>query len=455
MLFTLFLAKWLAPEAFGLIAMVAVVFELANAFVQSGLGQALIRSPQVSRADLSTVFFTNLALSTLAYASVFFSAPYIAQFYKQPELTLLVQVMGIVVFMNAANVVQRATLARAMNFKVAMQANTVSLLISGIVAIIAAYYGAGVWSLVWQLLLSSAISAAIIWFASDWRPELSFSLQSLKRLYSFGINVLAEGMLSVLYQNSYVLVIGRFFSAEITGLYYFAKKISHSISQQLTAAVQQATYPALATLQNNNTLLCYKYRQIIQLMIFMIAPVMLLLATLAPTLFMLLFSQRWQAATPYMQLLCIVGTLYPLNSLNINIMNVKGRSDLVLKVGLVKKAINLILLFLAVPHGILMIIYSQIAGSFLALFLNSYYSVTLIGYSIKQQLIDVAKPVSCACLAALSTWLLILNLTLSPFFILAMAIPFGVTIYLASSFIVKAEGLQMLIQKAKQYLGKV
>lgn len=453
-IFMLFLARMLAPEAFGLVAMATVVFELASAFMNSGLGAALIRSKDVSEADLNTVFYTNLLLSLVAYAALFAGAPYIAAFYSQPELTSLIQVMGLVVFINAAKVVQTAILSRNMDFKTQMKANTLSVAVSGCLAVAAAWSGWGVWSLVVQMLSSALISALVLWLVSQWRPALQFSGESFSRLFSFGRNLLAEGLLDILFQNSYVLVIGRFFSAELTGLYFLAKKVSNLISQQLTGAVQQATFPALSTLQDDNAALLHKYRQIMQLMMFLIAPIMGLLAVLAPVLFELMFDERWAGAVPYLQLLCIVGALFPLHALNMNLLNVKGRPDLILKVGFVKKAVNLTLLFLAIPYGVYGIVVSQVIGTFLALVPNTYFSARLVGYSLFDQVKDVLKPLAAAGAAALISWWI--AQTEFSFLILTLIVSgiAGVFVYLAVSVVLKAEGARMIWSKISGRLTK-
>ena len=447
--FMLFLARLLAPEAFGLIAMATVVFELAGVLINSGLGQALIRSKEVSDIDLSTVFLTNLALSLLAFSAIFASAPFVASFYSQPELTALIRVMGLVVFINAAKLVQTAVLTRRMDFKSQMKANAVGTGMSGVLAVTAAYSGWGVWSLVVQMLSQAVTSAAVLWWASSWRPNWAFSRESFSRLFAFGRSLLAEGLLQVAFLNSYILVIGRFFSAELTGLYYFAQKLSNLVSKQLTNAVQQATFPALATLQDDNAALRHKYRQIMQLMMFLIAPIMALLAGLSPALFALLFDERWTAAVPYLQLLCVVGALYPLHALNMNLLNVKGRPDLILKVGLVKKAVNLTLLFLAIPYGVFGIVVSQVIGTFLALIPNTYFSARLVGYSPFDQIKDVVKPLFTALVAGFGSWFLVGQGEGYSFLGLVGAGLMGTLCYVVMSFAIRAEGASMLFIKAR------
>lgn len=453
-LFMLFLARLLAPEAFGLIAMATVVFELANAFINSGFGSALIRSKEVTDADLNTVFYTNLGFSLAAYAAIFGGASFIANFYSQPELTTLVQVAGLVVFINAAKIVQSAVFSRKMDFKTQMKANMLATVVSGVLAVAAAYRGWGVWSLVVQMLSQAAVSAAILWLASSWRPSQQFSTESFSRLFAFSRNLLAEGLLSVAYQNSYILVIGRFFSAELTGLYFFAKKISNLVSQQLTGAVQQATFPALSTLQDDNAMLRYKYRQVLQLMMFLIAPITLLLAALAPLLISFVFGERWQGAVFYLQLLCVVGMIYPLHALNINLLNVKGRSDLVFKVGLLKKSINIALLILAIPYGVVGIVISQVIATFLALVPNTYFSAKLVGYSLAQQVKDIVKPIGSALAAALLTWWVASNLHTQPLITLIVSGSLGTSVYLLASFGIRAEGASMLWRQACKRLQR-
>jgi len=443
-IFMLFLAGLLAPEAFGLIAMVVVVFSVTNVFIDSGLSQALIRSKQVSDADLDTVFISNIVISVIVYIVVYFCAPFIASFYAQPELELLVRIMALSLLVNATKLVQLAILSRQMNFKVQMKADTIGVVISGVVAVGAAYIGAGVWALVIQLLVSGLVSAIIIWWCSNWKPALRFSQESFKNLFGFGIHILTEGILSQLYQNSSILVIGRFFTTELTGLYFFADRLSKAISQQITNAVQKVTYPALATLQDENEQLLYKYRQIIQIITFLISPAMLILAGIAPPLFSLLFDEPWHAAVPYMQLMCIGAVLYPIHSINLNILKVKGRPDLVVKVGLVKKGVNLSLLFLAIPYGVFGIVVSQLIGSFFSLVPNAYYSVKLIDYSFSKQFADVMKPIFSASIAGLVVVYFVQISTMSYILNVALGLSIGLVVYLLVSCLTRSEGLVIL-----------
>lgn len=445
--FTLVLASVLAPQAFGLIAMVTVLFEIAGVFVQSGLGQALIRSKHVTDVDLSTVFLANLGFSALAYIALFLSAPYIAIFYSQPELTLLVKVLGVVVLLNATRVVQVAILSRDMNFKAQTRASVIGVFTSGVFAVSAAYMGAGVWSLVVQMVVSAFVTTVVLWLASRWRPKLVFDLSSFAKFFRFGMHLLAEGVLQVLYENSYVLFIGRLFGAELTGLYFLANKITGLLAKQLTEAVQTVSFPALATLQDDQLQLRHKYRRFIQITMCILAPVMLLLGGVASPLVSVLLDESWQGMVPYIQLLSIVGMLYPLNSLNINIMNVKGRSDLVLKVGVLKKAINLALLIAAIPFGVFAMVASQVVGSLVALLLNARFSAELIEYRLKDQVLDALKPVFAGGLGALSAYGFSATSTLPTVWVLGVSIALAVVVYLITSVVIRGEGVTFLLGK--------
>lgn len=450
--FTLFLAKLLAPESFGLIAMITIVFQVATVIVQSGLGQSLIRSESVSQTDLNTVFYTNMVMAGLVYAAIFFSAPWVAHFYEQPVLVELLRVTALVVVFNAAKMVQVAVLVRAMDFKAQMKANTTGVLLSGTAAVAAAYAGFGVWSLALQIVASAVVSTLILWIASTWRPSWSFSIRSFRHHFSFGVNLLAEGLLEVVFQNSYVLVIGRFFSAEMAGLYYFARRISDLISQQFTGAVQQATYPALATLQNETENLKAKYREIIQVTMAIISPIMFLIAALSEPVVSLLFGEKWLGAVPYIQVLSWVAVLYPLHALNVNALKVKNRSDLVLKVGFVKKAVSLSILVASIPYGVLGIVVGQAVASTLALLPNTYFCRRLVNYSLMEQMADISKPMFSAAIAAMSAWLVVRYMEAHDFMVLLVSGLIGLFLYIVISLAVRSVGALTILAQVKRRL---
>lgn len=447
---TLFLATLLTPKDFGLIAIIAIVFELSNVLVNAGFTQALIRSKVVNERELSTAFWGNLGIAASVYLIVFLLSGRIADFFNEQILTLMVQVLGVGILINAFRIVQTAILSRKMDFRSQMIATTTATIVSGLVAIFLAYEGFGVWSLVAQMLVLQVVATGILWFSTRWVPECIFDRAAFKRLFDFGKYLVVANLLNVAFKNSYALVIAKLFSPELTGLYYISTKLTNLASQQLTNALQKSSFPALSTLQDDNEELRYKYRQIIQLSMFAMSPIMLLLMALADPIFGLLFDEAWKAAVVYTQLLCIVALLYPVHSLNINVLMVKGRSDLNLKLNFIKKGIQLAVLVASVPFGVMGIVTGQVIGSAIALIPNSYYTAKLIDYGLKAQIADVLKPMASATIAAVLAWLIIQTDLLSQMSLLFVGGIVGLVSYFATSLLFRSEGAVLVLNRVKK-----
>jgi len=310
-----------------------------------------------------------------------------------------------------------------------------------------AYGGLGVWSLVGQFMIAAAVSTALLWLTGTWRPSLGFSTQSFRSMLGFGSKLTLESTLNVLYENSYVLVIGRVFSAEATGLYYFAKRIRDLVVDQLNSAVQQATYPAMAQLQDDLEDLRRMYRVVLQLLLYITAPALLLVTVLAHPLFAIAFDARWTPAVPYLQLLCLAGILLPIHSVNFNMLKVLGRTDLVLYTGMTKKAIHLVLLAASIPFGLIGIVTGQIIAATLSSIYYMHCSAKLIGYTWRSQLRDIAEPVATASVAAAGTsWLMHAASLSAGRHIVAGGLCFAV-LYLLLSHLVRVSGYLLLKKK--------
>lgn len=385
---TLLLARFLAPEDFGLIAMMAVFLTVGSSLMDSGFAQALIRMQNAKQVDFNTAFYANLVLGALAYALLFMAAPYIATFYDEPRLINLVRVASVGVVISSFNVVQSAILSRALNFKVQLEAALPAGLISGGVAVGLAYSDYGVWALVVQMLLGSLVTAIILWHRQGWRPSMSFCSHSLRQMYGFGYRLFLSGLLDTVFTNLYLIVIAKLFSASIAGYYFFAVKIKEVLISQLVSSIQKVTYPALASVQDDDARLKSGYRKVIAVTTFMLFPAMTLTAALAEPIFEVLLPERWASAAVYLQLMCLAALLTPLHSINLNILKVKGRSDLFLYLEIVKKLVAVGILFVAYRHGVIGILMGQIVSSVLAYLPNSYFSRKLIGYPPREQMAD-------------------------------------------------------------------
>jgi len=388
-LVTLILAKLLAPVDFGLIALMSVFLALATSLMESGFRLALIRIPDITERHYNTGFYSNIALGLISYSLVFIFAPLIADYYQEPRLTFLIRLISIAVIFDSFQVVQRAALSRAINFKVQMKAALPAGIISGVVAVTIAYFGGGVYALVFQVLVNSLALTIFLWMFQKWRPALIFDWALFKEMYAFGYKIFLSRTLDKLFNNIYVIVIAKVFSAQVLGLYFFAHQIKTLIVVQLVNSIQAVTFPALSSLQSDEEQLKAGYRRVISITSFILFPMMVLIGVLAPFGFEILFDSKWAPAAYYLQLLCVVGLLFPLHALNLNIIKVKGRSDLYLKVTIYKKIITVVILFFSLPFGIEGVLLGQIGNSIISYYLNAQFSGKLINYSIPEQIKDI------------------------------------------------------------------
>lgn len=401
---TLLLARFLAPADFGLVAMMAVFLAIGTSLMDSGFKQALIRKDEVDQVDCNTAFFANLALGLISYTLLFLAAPFIAQFYSEPRLIWLVRVAGVAILINAFQVVQSAMLSRDLNFKAQLQASIPAGIISGGGAVVLAYLGYGVWALIAQMLVAALLTTALLWRLQGWRPTWAASRESLGTMYGFGYKLFLSGLLNTVFLNIYVVIIARIFTASIAGFYFFAEKIKDMVLGQLVGSIQGVTYPALATMQHDNDRLKVGYRKVVQVTTFVLFPVLAMLAALAGPLFGALLPEKWQPAVPYLQLMCIAGLLYPLHAINLNVLKVKGRSDLFLYLEIYKKIMGVLILWISYRYGVMGILVGQIIASVLAYIPNSYFSYGLIGYSVKEQVADFLPGLILAGAVALVTY---------------------------------------------------
>lgn len=398
---TLFLARILGPTEFGIIAMLSVFVAVGGLLVDGGLSSSLIRTGRANQKDYSTVFFFNLGGSLVVYALVYFLAPLISTFYKQEILISVLRVYSIVFIINAFYEIQNARLVKIMDFKTQAFIQIPSVLFSGLIGIVLAINGFGVWSLVWMNIAQSFLITMFHWVFSKWRPSLIFDSTSFKKHFHFGYKMTLSGLLEIIYKNIYVLIIGKNYSAAQLGYYSRADSISQLPTNNIFNAINSVTYPMFASISEDNIRLKMVYKKLVQQVLFWNASILILLVVIAEPLFRFLLTEKWLLAVPYFQILCLAGILYPLHAYNHNILKVKGRSDLILKIEFVKKLIAIIGILLVIPFGIFGLLYFQLAFSILSCFINSYYSGILINYSIKEQLADIFPAISLSILIGL------------------------------------------------------
>jgi len=399
------LARLLSPSEFGIIGMITIFIAISNSMVESGFSNALVRKLDSSDKDYNTVFIFNLVVSLLLYLLLFLIAPSISRFYKEPLLVDITRVIGLVLIFNALGVIQHTLLVKAVDFKTQAKVSFIASLGSGIIGIGMALQGFGVWSLVAQQVSRQLLNSLFLWIFNKWRPFPQFSKQSFRELFSFGSKIMVSGIIDVTYQNIYYLIIGKFYSSTQLGQYTRAEQFKNIFSQNLTSVVQRVSYPVLSTIQNEEKRLQTTYRKIIKTTMLVTFSLMLGMAATAKPVILILIGEKWLPAVMYLQIICFAAMLYPLHVINLNILQVKGRSDLYLRLEIIKKTIAVIPILLGIFISIEYLLWGSVFTSFIAFFLNSYYSGSIINYSTKQQIKDIFPTFVIAAVTSLIMWL--------------------------------------------------
>lgn len=445
---SLILARILMPEEFGLIGMIAVFIAIGKTLLNSGLTQSLIRSSDLDQDDFSTVFYFNLGASLLMYGLIYVSAPFIAEFYDQQILINLIRVYCITFIISAFSAVQGARLTKIMDFKTLAIISIPSTLIGGMVGIGMAYYGYGVWSLVWSGLASALINSVQLWFYSKWSPSFTFNLVKFKHHFNFGYKLTLSELLNSVFQNIYIIVIGKFFSAGQVGLYTRAQTTKQLPVTNISSALNKVTYPLFASIKDDDIRLKRVYKQLMQMVIFVIAPTLIYMAVLAEPLFRFLFTEKWLPAVPYFQILCATGILYPIHAYNLNILNVKGRSDLFLKLEVVKKIIIVITIAFTLNFGIIALLYGEVFTSLMAFIVNTHYTGKFLKYSAWEQAYDVLPAILLASLTGAIVFLFDYYLLYNQIDLLRLIIgsSLGLLLYVFTTYLLKWRSLKDILK---------
>ena len=393
------LARILAPREFGLIGMITIFIAVSESFINSGFSNALIRKKECTQADYSTVFYFNLTIGVIFYLTLFFSAGMISAFFDEPQLKAILQVIGLVLIIFALTIIQRTILVKRIDFKLLTRISVISALLSGIIGISMAYAGFGVWSLVARTLAGAFFTSFFLWLWNRWKPALVFSIQSFKELFGFGSKLLLSGLIDTVYRNVYYLVIGKYFSAQELGYYTRASQFKAVPSQNISGVMSRVTYPVLAQLQDNKELLKAAYKRLVKSVMLISFVLMIGLSAVAEPMIITLIGEKWRPAVIYLQMLCFVGMFYPLSSLNLNMLNVLGRSDLFLRLEIIKKILAVPTIVIGVIWGIKVMLAGMMVNTLIAYYLNSYWSGRFINYPMKEQVKDILPSL---CLALFS-----------------------------------------------------
>ncbi len=424
----LVLARVLTPAEYGLIGIVTIFTTVLTGIVDSGFSNALIRKQQVTEDDYNTMFITNIIFSIALFVLLYASAPYIAVFFNRPELIKLTRAMGVILIIQAFSLVQNTILTKRIDFRTKTKASVIAAISSGSLGIVMAFSGFGVWSLVGQQLSRQFVYSLCLWLFNRWWPKLKFNLQSFHYLWGFGWKLMLSGLLDNIWKQLYQVVVGKYYTPETLGQYSRSKEYAHIFSSNFTLIVQRVTYPALAEVQNDRARMVSAYRKVIKMTMFVTAILMISMGAVAEPLLYCLIGPQWHQAATFLPLICVSMSLYPLHAINLNMLQIEGRSDLFLILEILKKIISVGPICLGIFVDIYWMLLGSLCTGIIAFFLNSYYSGRELGYSSWAQLRDVLPSYGLAFIIALCVYFF-KYLPISSFIILPIQIIVGAVVF--------------------------
>ncbi len=447
--FGLVIARLLLPADYGVVAMLGIFLAVSSVFIDSGFGTALVQKADRTEVDFATVFYFNNVVALLAYGILWLASPYIAAFYNLPLLESITKVVGLTLIFNALSGIPNAKMSIAIDFKSRAQISLISSVVIGIIGVWMAYAGYGVWALVTQSIVSAGLRTVLLWAYVRWVPLLTFSWQSFRRLFSFGSKLLASALLDTLYCNIYPLVIGKFFSATDLGVYSRANGLAQYPSSNLTSVLQGVTFPVLSSIQNDEERLADAYKRLLRTSVFIIFPLMIGLAATADPLIRIVLTDRWEGAIYLLQILCFALMWYPVHAINLNLLQVKGRSDYFLKLEIIKKILGISILCITIPLGLVAMCYGSICSSILSLAINTYYTKKLIGYGFVQQMREMTHILLHALMMGVLVWGVV-QLMPTLWLKLIVGIITGITYYLSGAWIMRFLEMKEVIAIVKR-----
>ena len=450
------LARLLSPENYGVLSIMVIFTTLANVFIQNGFNTSLIQNKDVDESDYSSVFWLTLGVAGMIYIVLFLAAPLIAAFYDMPDFVLPFRVLVLMLFPGTLNSIQLAKVSREMNFKLVFRSNLTATIVSGVIGVILAYMGAGLWALVAQTLLNAVVVCIVMWFTVKWRPRLVCDLSRIKVLFSFGWKLLVSGLLDTLYQDLRSLVIGKRYDSAMLGYYNRGKQFPQILIHAINGAVQSVMLPAMAEKQDEKIKVKFLMRNSIKMSAYILFPMMAGLAGVATPLVKWLLTDKWLPCVPFLQIYCFTLAFYPVHSCNLQAINAMGRSDIFLKLEIIKKSYGLLSLLIAVfcfdsPIAIAM---TGAITTVFSSFINAYPNKNLIGYSYVDQIKDILPSIVAALIMCAGV-LIVGQLSLPNGLLLILQIIVGIIIYLAVSIVAKIDSFLNLIKLIRSFKTKV
>lgn len=447
------MARLLSPSDYGITALPAVFMAVAGIFVDGGgFGSALVRKPEITEKDLATSFYYSIAVGLFCYLSLFFASPWIAAFYNAPILEKIMRVTAIGFLIGPLNTPQTIILKRRLDFKTPTKVNITCRILSGIVGLTLAFIGYGVWALVLSSLFSSIVSLILNWWVVRWYPKTSWSKESFKYLWNYGNKMMGAQLLNTLYNNITPVIIGKFFSPALLGIYNRAQGYAALPSNNISGAISSVSFPVISKIQDDPERLERAYRKMLRTAAFIVFPLMMVLSALARPLIIVMITEKWEACILLLQIICFNKMWWPIHAMNVNLLLVKGRTDLFLRLEIIKKILGLCILCSTLPFGIVAFCVGGVISSVICLFINTYYTGKLIKVGFWVQMKDIIPTFT----LSLCIWLLLQGACLLIDNYVIQIIVGGIlalTFYLGMSILLKRPELQevkyMLDRKRK------
>lgn len=450
---SIILARLLDPDVYGMIALVTVFTTIMQVFVDSGMGNALIQKKDADDVDFSSVFYFNIVMCTALYLIMFIIAPYIADFYKMPELTPVVRCLSLMLIISGIKNVQQAYVSRNMLFKRFFFATLAGTIGAAVVGIIMAYLGFGVWALVAQMLFNSCIDTLILWVTVKWRPKRMFSFERLKQLFSFGWKLLASSLIDTIYNDLRQLIIGKFYSSGDLAQYNRGKQFPQVIVSNINSSIDSVLLPTMSKQQDNSENVKKMTRRAIKTSTYIMMPLMVGLAVCAEPLVRLILTNKWLPSIPFMRIFCFTYAFYPIHTANLNAIKAMGRSDLFLILEIIKKAVGLIAVLITMNISVMAMAYSLLVTSVLSQIINSAPNKKLLNYSYIEQIKDILPQICMSCVMGAIVYC-IKFIGLNDIVTLLIQIIVGAAIYVAGSIVFKIDSFNYIISIAKGFIKK-
>lgn len=447
------LARLLSPEHYGAIAIVNIFIALANVFVVSGFGNSLIQKKDADDTDFSSVFYFNIFLGIVLYGVVFLIAPFIASFYNMPILKPVLRVMGLRLIVASVNNVQHAYVSKKMMFRRFFWSTLGGTLASAVVGIAMAYNGFGVWALVGQYLTNTVTDTIVLWFTVKWRPKFLFSFKRLGALFSYGWKILCSALLDTGYNELRSLIIGKMYTSADLAYYNKGKSFPNLIVTNINSSIQSVLFPAMANAQDEKERVKAMVRRSIRISSYIMLPLMIGLALVAEPFVKLLLTDKWLPCVPFIQVTCIVFAFRPIHTANLQAIKAMGRSDIFLKLEIIKKVIGIIVLLAVMSLGVMAIAVSGIFTTVIFSMINAGPNRKLLGYTYFEQIKDLLNgivPLGAMILIVLTVGML----KFSPMMMLFLQILAGMIIYVTVSTVTKNESSMYVLSMVKKILKR-